>query len=70
MNDRHVELKVCEGCGVLWLRQGAKDGVYCAACVMQLSAFPNARSKRPGGRPRLARAVGCVAGRRRREGAQ
>ncbi len=53
-----VELKICEGCGVLWLRSGIMDGVYCSGCSLRLSKFPE-RRKRPGGRPRLARPSRC-----------
>lgn len=66
MKYLHLELKVCEGCGALWLRTGVKDGAYCARCAATLSVFPAAKGKRAGGRPRLARAAGCCAGRRNR----
>lgn len=56
MNCLRVELKICEGCGVLWLRTGVGDGVYCHKCVFQLSEFPAARGKHAGGRrPHLVR---------------
>jgi len=56
MNYLRLELKVCEGCGVLWLRTGVGDGVYCQKCAFQLSAFPAARGKHGGGRkPHLVR---------------
>ena len=67
MNYLHVELKVCEGCGVLWLRMGKENGAYCTTCVVRLAEFPPAKGKHAGGRPRLARAVGCCAGRRNRD---
>lgn len=51
MNNLSLELKVCEGCGVLWLRH-VIDGVYCRICSRQLSSFPPASLKHPGGRPR------------------
>lgn len=70
MNVLLLELKVCEGCGVLWLRTGTKDGVYCALCARRLSGFPAATGKRGGGRPRLTRFQGCCAGRRSPGGAQ
>ena len=54
MNYLHMELKVCEGCGVLWLRVGKEDGTYCTACVVRLAEFPPAKGKHAGGRPRLA----------------
>jgi hypothetical protein len=64
-----LEVKVCEGCGALWLRR-TTDGVYCTTCTTRLAAFPAASGKRRGGRPRLPRAAGCTAGRRNQAGAQ
>ena len=32
-----MELKYCERCGGLWLRQQGEDGVYCAPCERQAS---------------------------------
>ena len=60
-----VEVKICEGCGALWLRSGAGDGVYCMHCSARLASFPAACGKRPGGRPvtakpRQARLKGCA----------
>ena len=51
-----LELKVCEGCGMLWLRRKETqnqhaDGNYCPSCVQRLSSFP-VRGKHAGGRPR------------------
>jgi len=40
MNDLRMFLKICEGCGVLWLRTGASDGVYCHRCATKLADFP------------------------------
>jgi len=44
MNNFCVDLKVCEGCGGLWLRArevGAdRQGAYCKSCVRWLSEFP------------------------------
>lgn len=40
MNEFHVELKICEGCGVLWLRAGKADGAYCRGCSARLAEFP------------------------------
>jgi len=66
MKYLRLELKVCEGCGALWLRAGVGDGVYCSKCAFQLSKFPVAKGKHPGGRPRrLARASMCSATRLR-----
>ena len=52
------ELKVCEGCGALWVRTNAADGVYCGGCSTRLREFPAPRGKRAGGRRRKAHVVG------------
>jgi hypothetical protein len=70
MKYMHVQLKVCEGCGALWLRIESTNDVYCGACTARLAAFPPARAKHAGGRPRIARVSGCCAGRRCKEGAR
>ena len=36
-----VELKYCERCGGLWLRQEGKRGVYCGSCRVLLAAMPD-----------------------------
>lgn len=60
MNYLPLDLKVCEGCGALWLRMGSADGIYCRGCVRHLARFPEPRTKHAGGRkPRLARASSC-----------
>ena len=72
----HLELKVCEGCGVLWLRRKHNEdtakgaSVYCYPCLQRLSCFPPS-GRHAGGRPRLhssgrpgtrtARNRGCAA---------
>jgi len=44
MKDFRVELKVCEGCGGLWLRarelEAKRRGAYCNSCVQWLAEFP------------------------------
>ena len=64
MKVLRLELKVCEGCGVLWIRSEIKNGVYCTICLKRLEDFPEPAGKRAGGRPRtsLRRAKGCCAG--------
>jgi len=47
-----MDLKVCEGCGGLWIRNGREAGVYCRYCVAVLAEFPAPRAKRGGGRRR------------------
>ena len=40
-----IDLKVCEGCGALWVRAQAGStpaGVYCRRCAGRLSSFPRA----------------------------
>ncbi len=53
------ELKVCEGCGTLWVRTNAADGVYCQGCSARLRDFPAPRGRHAGGRKRKVRSVGC-----------
>jgi hypothetical protein len=46
-----MQLKVCEGCGGLWVRPLVLRGVYCERCYGRLKAFPKAadlRKARPG----------------------
>ena len=63
VNYLRIDLKVCEGCGVLWLRRVMVEGVYCRGCAGQLAEFPAPRGKHAGGRRRRrARAVGCGVG--------
>ncbi len=40
MHNLRLELKICEGCGVLWLRSGKIDGCYCKGCSARLAEFP------------------------------
>ncbi len=44
MKEFRVELKVCEGCGGLWLRacglEVVKQGAYCTSCMQWLAEFP------------------------------
>ena len=61
MNDLRLDLKVCEGCGALWLRTGLADGVYCRACLRRLDGFPSPRERHAGGRkPLVRRVAGCA----------
>ena len=55
MKDFRVELKVCEGCGGLWLRARGMEmrGAYCNSCVRWLSEFP--APKRPQSRSEAQR---------------
>lgn len=40
MIAEQVQLKVCEGCGGLWVKPAALGGVYCDRCYGRLKAFP------------------------------
>lgn len=63
MNYLRMDLKVCEGCGTLWLRVCLTNGVYCRDCSRKLAEFPAPREKRGRGkRSRLRRATGCGSG--------
>ena len=42
------ELKVCEGCGGLWVRTGAEAGVYCRTCSALVADLPGRRRRSPG----------------------
>jgi len=55
MNDLRMQLKVCEGCGALWLRTNVLDGVYCRSCRSRLAQFPAARGRRTPMGPRRRR---------------
>jgi hypothetical protein len=46
-----LNLKVCEGCGVLWLRRSEDRQPYCLSCKEMLRNFP-AKKARPAARPR------------------
>ena len=47
-----LTLKVCEGCGSLWLRAHAGLEVYCGVCTRRLKDFPDPKTRRRLGRPR------------------
>jgi hypothetical protein len=55
MKYLRVEVKICEGCGALWLRPGVENSVYCSGCVVRMAGFPPPTGKRPGGRPATGR---------------
>lgn len=59
MNRLKIDVKVCEGCGTLWLRAGGLGGVYCRGCAGQMAEFPAPRGRHAGGRKRRATGVGC-----------
>jgi hypothetical protein len=41
MAYREMSLKVCEGCGTLWVREARGKGVYCRPCAGILRHFPD-----------------------------
>lgn len=61
MKHFRVELKVCEGCGALWLRS-QNHGVYCRICALRLSEFPAPRGRSRAGRKRKLRLALCEGG--------
>ena len=50
MKQEKLQLKVCEGCGTLWVRSMV-CGVYCKRCAVLLSDFPKPLSRKRRGRP-------------------
>jgi len=44
--DLCVQLKICGGCGCLWLRAQNHSGVYCFGCDATLKQFPTVESRR------------------------
>jgi len=45
-NDVRVELKYCEHCGSLWVRESGAGTVYCEKCQPKVADLPAPR-KRP-----------------------
>ena len=56
-----VTLKVCEGCGTLWVRR-AVSGVYCGPCARLLEDFPDPRTRLRPGRPKKVRPAAEMGG--------
>lgn len=54
-----LQLKVCEGCGALWLR-AAEQGVYCRKCADWLVEMPVLRPEGRRGRRRKRRGTGLA----------
>ena len=48
-NETRVELKYCEHCGSLWVREGGA-GVYCQKCQPKIADLPIPKRQR---RPKL-----------------
>ena len=55
MTYQQVTLKVCEGCGTLWIRKQTGFGVYCSPCADLLKDFPDPLTRRRAGRPKKRR---------------
>jgi hypothetical protein len=70
MKYLRLELKVCESCGVLWLRRDVETNVYCTSCATRLANFPPVAQKRPGGRPRTSTRTRARSSHRRTDGAR
>jgi hypothetical protein len=63
MTYLQVFLKVCEGCGVLWLRAQNSIEIYCPACAQRMRSLPPGRpSRRHLRRKRPACSVRCNGG--------
>jgi hypothetical protein len=43
--ESRVELKYCEHCGSLWLRQCGEETVYCPKCLPQVADMPTIKKK-------------------------
>jgi len=55
-NELRVELKYCERCGILCVRESGGGQVYCGSCLLELAELPPPRLARsspqlPVGRP-------------------
>lgn len=44
---KRMELKYCEHCGGLWVREGG-GGVYCGKCQAKVADLPMGKRKHPG----------------------
>ena len=64
MKDLCVELKVCEGCGALWLRP-VSHGTYCHGCARWIADCPlHMEGKKRGRKSKAKRAATCNGGAR------
>ncbi len=52
MTYQRVMLKVCEGCGTLWIRKQTGSEVYCGPCTAVFEQFPDPKTRRRPGRPK------------------
>ncbi len=60
------DLKVCEGCGGLWVRTSVAAGVYCRHCSPRMMDLPK-RSRVMPGRPCRAIRTGSNGGAERKQ---
>jgi len=44
-NEMRVELKYCERCGSLWVRECGGGLVYCAKCEAEIAELPRPKKK-------------------------
>jgi hypothetical protein len=58
---QRVSLKVCEGCGTLWVREAQMRAVYCRPCAGLLQHFPDPQTRRRVGRPTKDRSISTCA---------
>lgn len=42
----YLELKYCQRCGALWLRQAGSEESYCTKCFVQMEDSPGARKRK------------------------
>ena len=50
MNESYLHLKICEGCGRLWLRNTHTYDIYCRRCNDRFAHFPAPQSRSRVGR--------------------
>lgn len=48
-----VELKYCERCGALWVRECGAGVMYCEKCQSEVAELPIPTSRKPGRKQRL-----------------
>jgi hypothetical protein len=53
----HLELKYCERCGGLWMREVGSEDRYCGSCAVQMAGYPAPRRRGP--KPGLCRNRKC-----------
>ena len=62
-NTMKVELKYCEHCGGLWVRESGA-GVYCAKCEPKVADLPIAKKSRRGDASQTREVAGAEVRRR------